>query len=300
MIIVATFVASASAQVNRVYVAASGSDSAPCTSVAPCRTIVHAIGVVDAGGDVLITENGEYDQFFAGKSVSVAAAPGIDANITTTGGYGVVIVGGVKSDIVAIRNLNFRGPGATVDSTGLSNVSAGTVYIDNCTFRGFSNAINWGNIGGYLYIHETTIRNSLFGIGAAVNGPEGVVRVTIDHCLLEANDTGIALGNKSISSITNTVANNHTSRAVSIRASVAGMRADATIDNCVFNTNTVGILLPAAAGVSTARLSRTTISNSALAGVSIGTSNIVYTLQNNTIAGNFPDVIGNLTPLSLK
>ncbi len=286
-------------QSNRAYVAESGNDSNLCTTVAPCRTIVHALSVVNPGGEVVITESGEYDQFFVNKSVTVGAAPGINAKIFTTGGYGAIIVGALAADSVTIRNLNFQGPGAEVNSSGISNLSAGTVFIDNCVLTKFSNAINWSGVAGQIFVYDTTIRQSLFGIG--VFAPtEGLVKATIDNCRIEMNDTGISITSKVTATISNTIASNNTSRAVSLRSTIAGMRTEATIDNCIFNNNTVGLLVTGSIGVSTARLSRTTINNNQLAGVSVSAGNIVYSLQNNAITGNFPDVSGILTPLNLK
>ncbi|MGC2235387.1 MAG: hypothetical protein WA584_04465 [Pyrinomonadaceae bacterium] len=76
------------------------------------------------------------------------------------------------------------------------------------------------------------------------------------------------------------------------RAYVAESGSDA-------NQCTVG-LLGGGNGISTARLSRTTINYNSLSGVSIGTNATVYSFQNNAIAGNFPDVNGNLTYSALK
>lgn len=291
--------ATAFGQSNRVYVGESGSDANLCTTNAPCRTITHALTVVNAGGEVVVTENGEYDQFFVNKTVTVSGAPGITAKITTTGGYGVVIVGGQAADVVTIRNLNFQGPGAQVSSTGISNINAGTVNIDHCFFSGFSNAVNWGNMAGQLFVHETTVRNSLFGIGVTAPA-EGLVRVTIDKCLLEMNDTGITLGSKVYATISNTTAVSNTSRAVYVRSTNANQRNDVTIDNCNFSNNTAGLLVGGTNGTSVVRLTRTTIADNLLAGVSIGAGHIVYSLQNNTITGNFPDIGGSLTPIALK
>jgi hypothetical protein len=286
-------------QSNRTYVAESGSDANSCSIILPCRTIVHALAAVNAGGEVVIVENGEYDQFFVDKSVTVGAAPGINAGIITTGGYGIIVVGAQATDTVTFRNLSLKGPGAQVISSGITNLSAGTMFIDNCVLTNFSNAVNWSNVAGQIFVHDTTIRHCLFGIGLSAP-TEGVVRATIDNCKVEMNDTGITINSKVTATIRNTIASNNSSRAVLIRSATANLRAEATIDNCEFNSNTVGLLMSSGSGVSVARLTRTTINNNTLSGVSVAAPNIVYSLQNNTISGNFPDVNGNLTPLTVK
>lgn len=57
------------------------------------------------------------------------------------------------------------------------------------------------------------------------------------------NDTGISIGAKVTAMIRNTIAAHHTSRAVLIRSTNVNYRAEALIDNCEFNNNTVGLLV---------------------------------------------------------
>src|ERR1043165_3939090 len=82
----------AMAQTTRVYVADSGDDAGSCTKSAQCRTITKAMTVVDEGGEIIITESGDYDPFIFTKSATVAAAPGVDAGIVA-GNFGAIIVG---------------------------------------------------------------------------------------------------------------------------------------------------------------------------------------------------------------
>lgn len=286
------------AQSNRVYVAESGSDANQCTSAAPCRTIVQALTFVNAGGEVVITENGEYTPFSVNKSVTVSAAPGIEAVIRQINSYAVLIFNTAPTDTVTIRNLQLKGGGADSTSIGIRNISAGTVFIDHCVLTNFDNGIS-SSAAGQVFVHDTSVRSSLFGIVVSAPATEGTVRATIDKCIVQANDTGILITSKVAATISNTIASNNTSRAVQVRATNSSQLAQAMIDNCVFNGNTVGLLLTGTSGA-IARLSRTTINNSALAGVSVGAGNIVYTLQNNSITGNASDVNGVLTPLALK
>jgi hypothetical protein len=50
-------------QTTCVYVATSGNDVNLCTKSAECKTIAKALSVVDDGGEVIITESGDYDSF---------------------------------------------------------------------------------------------------------------------------------------------------------------------------------------------------------------------------------------------
>src|SRR6266404_4972927 len=96
----------------RVFVAASGNDGNNCSSLAPCKTIMHALTVVDAKGEVVISESGEYDGFVIAQSVTVAAAPGIYAGITANIQDGVKIIRLSIADIVVLRNLTTIGTAA--------------------------------------------------------------------------------------------------------------------------------------------------------------------------------------------
>lgn len=291
----------ASAQTTRVYVANSGNDANQCTASAPCKTVIKALTVVDPGGEAVITESGDYDKFVVTKSVTVSAAPGVNAGIVATGaGYAIVVVGLTTADTVAFRNLNLKGIAAPDAPIGISNSNAGTMYVDGCTLTGFDNAIVMSNTVGQLFVHDTVIRNSLFGIGLIGPQGEGVFRVVIDHCKLELNDTGIQVGSKVVATIRDTIASNNTSRGIQVRSTGMNQRTEVLIDNCQLSHNTVGLGTSGTNGFAVTRLTRSTITNNLQNGVVVGANGIVYTLQNNTIAGNFPDVSGVLTPLQPK
>lgn len=299
-LIIAGAAVAAVAQTPRVYVAASGNDANPCSLSQPCRSVFHAIGAVDAGGEVLITENGDYDTFYVAKAVTVSASPGIDAKITTTGGNAVWVGGVTTADTVTLRNLNMQGPGMLTTSFGVYNTTAGQLNIENCRFTGFSNAIS-SSSAATIFIRGTKILSSQFGIAIATPAAEGVAKATIDNCVIEIGETGIVLQAKVQAAILNTRVSAMASRALHFRSNIAGMRIDVTVDNCQLTGNTVGILTGAPQGNVAARISRTTITNNALYGIVINPGVIVYTLQNNTMINNGTDVLnGSMTPVGLK
>src|SRR5260221_11752074 len=136
----------AAAQVTRVYVAANtGDDSNLCTQISQCKTITHALTVADAGGQVILTENGDYDKFFIAKSITVAAAAGVNAGIVSGGGSAISIAGVQVTDSITLRNLHLIGIGGQV-SDGIINSFAGTMIVDDCTFTNFNNALTMSNV----------------------------------------------------------------------------------------------------------------------------------------------------------
>lgn len=300
-----TLAVSAAAQTTRAYVAAnSGSDANLCTSVSPCKTVTKALTVVDAGGEVILAESGDYNYFVVTKSVTVAAADGVNAGVVSSGGGSAIFVSNFlqTTDTISFRNLHIIGAGTPQSSSGIINSFAGTMIVDNCVFTGLDNALTMSNVAGQLFVHNTTIRSSLFGIGLLGPQGEGILRATIDNCNLESDDTGIFVNGKVTANIRNSVMANNTSRGLQIRSTVSGQRAQATVENCQFNHNTAGILVGATnGGFAILRLSRSIVTDNMLSGISIGTNGTAYTLGNNVIAGNFPDVNGgSLTTLQAK
>jgi len=288
-----------SAQTTRVYVANSGNDLNQCTASAPCQTVTKALSVVDAGGEVIITENGDYDKFTVLKSVTVTTAPGVNAGVVSDTGNAIFAVL-TPADTVTFRNLNLKAIGDTTNSIGIYNSHAGTIYVDGCAITGFDTGILTTNGAGQVFIHDTVVRNNLFGISLVGPQGEGVLRVVIDHCRLEANDTGVQVGSKVVATIRDSIVANNTSRGIYVRSTGTNQRAEALVDNCQITNNTVGLATSGTNGFAVTRLSKSAVTNNLLTGVLVGANGTVYTLQNNTVAGNFPDVSGVLTPLQAK
>lgn len=295
----------ARAQATRVYVAAnSGSDANQCVSAAPCKTVAKALTIVDAGGEIILAETGDYDSFFVAKPVTVAAADGVNASIVSSSGGAAIYVGSAlqPTDTVSIRRLHIVGAGTPQSSDGIYNSRAGTLNIDDCVFTGLNNALTMSNVAGQLFVHDTTIRGSLFGIGVIGPQGEGVLKATIDNCNLESDDTGVFLTGKVSANVRNSIMANNASRGLQIRSNALRVLTEATVENCQFNHNTAGILVGATNnGVAVLRLSRSVVTDNLLSGVSIGAGGTAYSLGNNLFAGNAPDVNGGaLTPLQAK
>src|SRR5439155_20772761 len=60
----------ASAQ-SRVFVAAQGSDTNPCSFAQPCRTLQHGHDTVAAGGEIHVLDPTGYGSLAISKSVSI-------------------------------------------------------------------------------------------------------------------------------------------------------------------------------------------------------------------------------------
>jgi hypothetical protein len=192
----------------RVYVAADrGSDFNPCTSIAPCRTIQHALdaNVVQQGGHVVILESGDYSPFIISNlaapptvtSVTVEAPSGVVAGITSTGGDGasaaLVLVG--RNDKVVLRGLSLHGRAA---DNGITFASGRSLFVENCVVDGFTKSgLNVfrrnANDTAELFVTDSVFRN----IGSDGNGGTGIellsigrnslIQASLDHCRFENN-----------------------------------------------------------------------------------------------------------------
>src|SRR6185503_13920086 len=71
--------ASAHAQLFRAYLSGSGSDTNPCTLVAPCRLLPAALNAVASGGEIWMLDSANYNSSTVNitKSVSILAIPGV-------------------------------------------------------------------------------------------------------------------------------------------------------------------------------------------------------------------------------
>jgi hypothetical protein len=101
VVVVLACVASGFAASDIVYVSYSGSDRNSCARVSPCKTITHALTVVNASGQVSIVGSGNYDSFTVTKAVIVSAEPGVVATLDApASANGVTISAGATDRVV--------------------------------------------------------------------------------------------------------------------------------------------------------------------------------------------------------
>jgi len=165
----------AQAQVPRAFVAAQGSDtnaSLNCSLAQPCRTFQAAVGVVNAGGEVVALDSAGFGAVTIGKSVAITAPPGVYASIAVLSGNGVTIAtSGVQ---VTLTGLTIEGPAGNTGASSFGvNMSAGTALnIENCVISNFT--VGNGLPGSSSGVNVTTparvriagsvIRNNFFGV----------------------------------------------------------------------------------------------------------------------------------------
>jgi hypothetical protein len=124
------------AQANRTFVSGLGSDANACTRSAPCRTFAKALTQTNAGGEITILDPAGYGAVAITKSISIINDGVGDAGVTVTAGNAININTGA-SDVVNLRGLTLVGDGVGLNGIDFSNL--GTLNMQNCVIRGFTN-----------------------------------------------------------------------------------------------------------------------------------------------------------------
>jgi len=126
------------AGVARTFVSAGGSDAnttGNCAPTTPCRTFATALGVTNAGGEIVAISSGGYGPFAIAQSVTVTVPQGVYAGISVASGSGITIAGAGIS--VTLRGLTINGAGG---STAISMTSGASLSIQGVQISNFSGA----------------------------------------------------------------------------------------------------------------------------------------------------------------
>ncbi|MBL8166888.1 MAG: right-handed parallel beta-helix repeat-containing protein [Acidobacteria bacterium] len=281
------FVVAAQAQNPRAYVSVSGIDAGTCNNPAnPCRFVSYALSVVDARGDVVILDSGYYRPFSINKAVTIAAAPGVYAQIQITedGGTGIQ-VSTAASDYVVLRGLAVHSPGGDAGQIGIRFNSGGSLHVENCTINGFTLS-GITSSGAELFVKDTTIRNSGYSVHV-VSGNGNVTRAVLENCRIENGIHGIhANSNARVTAKNTTAVGNSGAGFLASLPVNGGIPAEMNLENCVSSNNAIGIN----ANVNTTiRVSNSTVTGNTTGLTHNGAllSRYNNTVEGNTVNGNF-------------
>jgi hypothetical protein len=96
----------------RTYVSVNGNDGNTglgCPATAPCRSFGAALGVTNFYGEIVAVDSGDYPPVTITQSVTIKAAPGVDATIFSQMGDAITISAPGAGNIVVLRGLNVNG-----------------------------------------------------------------------------------------------------------------------------------------------------------------------------------------------
>lgn len=236
--------------VPRTYVATAaggGNDantSNNCSVDYPCRKISTALGVTDAGGEVIIMLSGNYGPFSVTKSVIINAAPGIYTGVAALAGNNQsILIDGVGIS-VTIRGMTINGAGAT---DGIRVANGARLTVENCV------------IAGQKYVSN---------LGTGINVLASGVELRVINSIIRDNNYGIFIGGGGTASIANSViAGNSTSAgggaAIYAKGDTAGVITTVHVSDSVVTGNHWGITTytDTATAVAKAFVTRSTVTN---------------------------------------
>ncbi|HEY4114760.1 MAG TPA: hypothetical protein VGM17_11955 [Rhizomicrobium sp.] len=176
------------AQATRTWVSGVGDDANPCSRTAPCKTFPGALSKTAPGGEINCLDAGGFGNVTITKSISIICE--VEAGVLASGATGVLI-NAASTDRVLLDGLDIEGLGAGTNVDGIKILSAGVVYIRNCSIRRFT------------------------GNGVNLNSTTNPVRALIQDSFIVLNGGGVhVMGNANVASLTHTVVDGNTNFAV--------------------------------------------------------------------------------------
>ena len=156
-----------------------------CSVTLPCRNFNAAVGVVNAGGEVVALDSGGYGPTTISKAVTLTSPLGVYAAITAlTAGSSAITVSAASTDTVVLRGLTLTGLGG---QTGINVTSVGNLHVEGCVISGFTDNginVNLTADGSHIFIKDTITRN---------NGDTGIL-ITDEHRDSTCFDRQLPLG----------------------------------------------------------------------------------------------------------
>jgi hypothetical protein len=146
---------------TRVFVAAQGSDSNPCTFASPCRTFQRAHNVVPAGGEINVLDPAGYGPLIITKAISIQGHDFSGISVPS-GGTGITINAGAN-DNINLRGLIIEGGGGgqhgIVFNTG-AGLTVQNSVVRNFTGIGIAFFPSLGAVDATLTLSDTFVSNN--------------------------------------------------------------------------------------------------------------------------------------------
>src|SRR5262245_18381483 len=175
----------AQAQPTRVFVAAQGLDTNPCTFAQPCRTFQKGHDTVAGRGEIDVLDPAGYGALIISKAISIQGHG--FAGLAVPSGNGITINAGA-GDKINLRGLLLDGVGT--GSIGVLFNTGGSLNIQECLIRNFGNygiVFQPGASSNNLTVYDTVVSdNAQNGINIAPTGPATVTAV-VERVLTDSN-----------------------------------------------------------------------------------------------------------------
>jgi hypothetical protein len=220
----------------RVWVSSTGSNASPGTLASPVQTLIQAMTIVDAGGEINLRDDGDFaGGLIINKSVTIDGN-GSQGAISHPGFFGIGI--GAGASHVTLRNLSFNGTGALSPSVDIS--AGGTVNIERCTFSGsLTSILSNVSSAGYLKVSDCIFKGAAISgihlIASGANNYATIENVQISNCgsaITALNGVRFTLRNSTLNS-----------NVYGVQMSQTGSLSKGVVDNCMFTNNSTAVSL---------------------------------------------------------
>jgi hypothetical protein len=305
IIFILAFTTLAYAAPQRTFVSAQHGDDANtannCSLALPCRNFNAAVGVVNAGGEVVALDSGGYGVTTISKAVTLTSPPGVYAAITAlTAGSSAIAVTAAGTDTVVLRGLTLTGLGG---ANGINVTSVGNLHVEGCVISGFTGNgifVNLTADGSRIFIKDTITRNNAAS-GIEIRTSTGTVSASIDNCRSERNTDGFVANTNSRVTINRSVASGNTSLGFFAFSGASGAPAELSCEECVSSNNNGGFaVVVILGGAATIRVSHSTATNNTSNGFA-QSGGVFESLGNNLVRGNTGgDSSGTITVITPK
>ena len=174
---------------TRVFVAAQGLDTNPCTFAQPCRTFQHAHDVLAPNGEIDVLDPAGYGAVNITKSISIQGHG--FSGITVTAGN-AISVNAPADAIINLSGLIIEGAGAGLN--GIQFNTGKSLTIENCVIRRVTQyAIEFApNASSAIAVSDTLIIDNFFGVYVHPSGSAAVTalfnRVGVYNSAIHAID----------------------------------------------------------------------------------------------------------------
>ena len=291
--------AEAFAQLDRSFVATTGTDTEACgDQSSPCRDFNAALSRTNGGGEVIALDSGIYalTNITITKSVTLTAAPGVHADLYNTTDFNRITVDTGGGGLVVLRNLYIIGkPGAT-NGYGVGVTHVGNLQIENCVIDRFSEAIGSNGMSGsaLFFVKDTVLKNSISS-GVEINTTSGLVRAVFDHCQFLNNGTGGANGDGLTVSARGRVNVRNSVAVGNFGAGFLTIWGDLSIDSCESSNNDFGVYAgDTATNDGTVTVSNSLVTNNSSYGFRQSGNGVFQSLGNNTVRHNGTNTVGQI------
>ena len=241
----ASFTLPAFAALPRVFVSGLGTDTGGCGVNAPCRNFAYALTQVTVGGEVIALDTAGYGSFTIDKSISVIAAPGATAFVSSSS-LNAITINAAATATVTLRGLAITSSGATV---GIKFQSGQSLNVENCLISGFSAGGSSGidftrassSDNPHIHILNSTFRRNYYGIYAINTTAFTPTSVSVNNSSFADCFFGVAFGDQSHGTIADSVLAGNSTGVVAF-GTASGTSAEVNLERCTIAQNVVGIV----------------------------------------------------------